>query len=181
MYRRYWFHLEHVHGYADEQALQIVRERFPDRPVPGGTRAAELAAKRQDQLEAKAQAEAEKHRFAAEQLATYGRMVASELFGVTTVKIYANGYIRFGFIPGSYQKLLSIQATDSTAKKSVAGRAAGAILTGGINLHSSNKRGDVYLTIVTDVGSKVLHKDPPATSDLKAVKLLEAVGNSVIS
>lgn len=44
----------------------------------------------------------------------------------------------------------------------------------------SNKRGDVYLTIVTDTKTHVLHEDPPTAHGMKASKRLEAAGAAVI-
>lgn len=71
-------------------------------------------------------------------------------------------------------------ASSDVSKKSGLGRGAAAVMTGGLNLAGSNKRGDVYLTISTDVTTHVLHEDPPTAMNLKQVKRLEAAGLAVL-
>lgn len=128
---------------------------------------------------AKRQAKADR---AAAVLNRYGRQVANHTFGMRTVRIYDKGYVRvsmFG-VGGDFQQLLSIEASSDVSKKSGLGRGAVAIVTAGVNLAGSNKRGDVYLTIVTKGTTHVLHEDPPTVMNLRASKSLEAAGRAVI-
>lgn len=132
------------------------------------------AAKKQQKVRAKADQQA-----AEEALA--GRQVASEVFGGKTVKIYQKGYVRVGmFGKGPLEQLTSIEASSDVTKKTGVGRTAMAAMTLGANLATSNKRGDVYLTIVTDRTTHVLHEDPPTDRNLKASKTLEGAGRGVL-
>lgn len=122
---------------------------------------------------------------AVEQAATaakVGKLVASGNFGTKTVKIYQNGFIQIGLFASKapYERLHSIEASADVGKKTGIGRVVVAVPTQGLNLLTSNKRGDVYLTIVTNRKTHVLHDEPPTTSKVKASKKLEAAGNAVI-
>jgi hypothetical protein len=80
-----------------------------------------------------------------------------------------------------YEKLISIEYSGEVQKKSAAGRAAGAVFTGGLNLLASNKRGDIYLTIVTENTTHQLHQDPPTAPSIRAVQQLAAAGKGVLA
>lgn len=110
----------------------------------------------------------------------YGRMTATGVLGGKTVRIYDKGYVRVGVFGGSYERLLSIEASHDVGKKTGVGRAAFAVATAGTNLLTSNKRGDVYLTIVTDKQTHVLHEEPPTARNIKQSKALEAAGQAVL-
>lgn len=131
-------------------------------------------ARRKQQIESRAK----------EDLDRYGEKIADEMFGMRTVRIYSQGYVRVSLpLLGSnarYERLQSIESSADVSKKSGLGRGAAAVVTAGYSLMSSNKRGDVYLTISTDVSTHVLHEDPPTAMNLKAAKRLEAAGRSVI-
>jgi len=142
------------------------------------------AGKRERKEQEKAPRLQEREERAADELARYGRMVANEVFGMRTVRIYDKGFVRVS-VPlfGSntrFEQLVSIEASSDVSKKSGAGRGAAALMTGGLSLASSNKRGDVYLTITTDATTHVLHEDPPTATNLKHVKRLEAAGLAVL-
>ena len=113
-----------------------------------------------------------------------GAEVESGVFGGRQVKIFQNGYVQVGFmlLAGrmAHERLMAIEASSDVGKKSAVGRGAGAVMTGGLNLLGSNKRGDVYLTIVTDQNTHVLHEDPPTAGNMRTSKRLEAAGNAVI-
>jgi|694.fasta_scaffold117138_2 hypothetical protein len=85
-----------------------------------------------------------------------GRVVLSSKLHTfkSKVVLYEKGYVSIG---GGYpEKLLAISGNADVTKKSGAGRAAGALLTFGTNLDASTTmRGNVYLTILTDVKSHV--------------------------
>lgn len=112
-----------------------------------------------------------------------GKEITSGTFGGSKVTIFEQGFVRLGFIVGGKtvepDRLISIEASDITQKKSGAGRAVGALASGGLNLLGSNKRGDAFLTIVTDKTTHVL-KEASNDGSLKTAKKLEAAGNSVL-
>lgn len=114
-----------------------------------------------------------------------GREVESGTFASKTIRIYELGFVR---VTGLFERsdnviprrLISIEASADVGKKSGVGRTVGAAMTGGFSLLGSNKRGDVYLTIVTDGQTYALHETPPTERNMKTSKKLEAVGNSVM-
>jgi hypothetical protein len=55
------------------------------------------------------------------------------------------------------------------------------MMTGGLNLLGSNKRGDVYLVIVTDRNTHALRESPPTSWNLTASKKLAAAGQAVLN
>lgn len=126
-----------------------------------------------------------KEREEQETLERCGREVARDTFALKTVAIYENGYVRvggaFGLGKSEYEKLIAIESSADITKKTGAGRAAGAVLTGGLNLLSSNKRGDAYLSIVTEVRTHVLHEESPTAIAMKSIKKLEGAGNGVLN
>jgi hypothetical protein len=142
------------------------------------------AAKKAHKEEIKKERAQEKAEKDAADRATAGEQVESAMFGLKTVMIHQNGYVRVGgamfTANAQYERLISIEASSDVSKKSGLGRGAAAVMTMGVNLAGSNKRGDVYLTIVTDRTTHVLHEDPPTAMNLKASKKLEAAGNAVI-
>lgn len=146
----------------------------------------EKRARKRAELEARVEQrkaeKAERKAAQAELEAQLGPVVAQELFTTKMVTIYQNGFVKVrGLLGGSAERLLSISATSDITKKTGLGRAAGAVATGGLNLLSPNKRGDVYLVIVTDKTTHTLHTDTPTANDLKNAKTLEAAGLTVIA
>lgn len=118
-------------------------------------------------------------------VARYGHETLSKAFGPAIVHIYANGYVKvqngFGRLDSvPFERLLSIEASADVTKKSGLGRGAAAVVTLGVNLAGSNKRGDVYLTIATDRKTHVLHVSPPTTGNMEASKALEAAGRATL-
>ena len=101
-------------------------------------------------------------------------------WGLKSVEIFSDCTVRVG--SGSVEQLLSIEASmDNLQKKSAAGRAVGFVFTGGLNMLSPNKRGDITLTIVTDSQVHVIHTDRPQENQLKDVLKMEAAGKGVIA
>lgn len=116
----------------------------------------------------------------------YGRRVESGAFGMKMVYIYSNGYVKVAGLFASerntpYQRLLGIESSADVTKKSALGRGLGVVATGGLNTLYSNKRGDVYLTIVTDTTTYALHMDPPTSSAIRAANVLAAAGHVVLA
>ncbi len=111
-----------------------------------------------------------------------GKKVADELFALKRVRIYENGYIEVGLgLVSTPEKLVSIQSSADISKKTGLGRAAAGVMTGGLSLMGANRRGDLMLVIDTENETRVLNTDDPTTEDMKAMKKLEAVGNSVLA
>jgi hypothetical protein len=117
----------------------------------------------------------------------YGRVVVDEFFGTSRVRITDSGFVQYGtgWLPGKsrpYHRLIDISLDAQIQKKSGAGRAAGAVLTGGLNLMVANTRGDIYLTITTDDEVHVLTADAGAhgPADLKRGHKLVAAGQAIL-
>ena len=112
---------------------------------------------------------------------TYGRLVMSSTFAARTIRLYSNGYVQIGIFAknASFEKLLGISGSANVAKKTGIGRSAGALLTGGANLLTSNKRGDVYLTIITDTKTYAFDETPGIDGIQRMNKLVTA-GESIL-
>lgn len=138
-------------------------------------------AKKVEKEKAKAAAQAADAARRKEEVEQYGRQLASETIGLKSVKIYEKGYVKVGMM-GSFEKLKSIEATANVQKKTGAGRAVTAVLTAGTNLMTTpNKRGDIFLTIVTASNVHTVHTDVITEWDLKALYKLEQIGKSVLA
>ena len=114
----------------------------------------------------------------------WGQVVASGLLGSKNVRIYSKGFVSVGFLFASKtppQKLMQISGNADVTKKTGLGRGVGFALTGGANvLFSPNKRGDIYLVIVTDKRTYQLHCSPPTKQDMQTFHLLLTAGQSVV-
>jgi Short C-terminal domain len=134
---------------------------------------------------AKQQREASKANNSAQVSEQCGSPVISHRFGSSYITIYQKGYVQvkgmFGLATSPPEKLVAIQYSADVQKKTGLGRAAGAVLTNGLNLFvSPNRRGDIYLTIVTETATHPLKVDPPTASDMASAQALEAAGNAVL-
>lgn len=147
-------------------------------------REAVKAQKRERRQQERAARQDERRQRAADELARYGNKIADELFGLRTIRIYDKGFVRVS-IPmlgsnAKFERLIDIEASADVSKKTGLGRGAAAVATMGWSLATSNKRGDVYLTITTDVTTHVLHEEPPTSMNLKQVRRLEAAGRAAV-
>lgn len=114
---------------------------------------------------------------------TVGRTVESERFGGKTITIYANGYVQVAglFSSPPPEKLVQIVADVQVTMKTGIGRGAAAVVTGGWSLATTpNKRGDIFLTILTEQQTHKLHTNVPTDEDIKKVKTLEVAGQAVL-
>jgi len=123
---------------------------------------------------------------AAEELRRCGRQIYQGFIGLQQVTFYENGYVKVSLIGlkgvSDFEKLLAIDGDiDNVVKKTGLGRGAGAVLTLGLNTLTPNKRGDIYLTIVTDKTVHTLHTDFAASTNIKEVKRMEQVGKGLIA
>lgn len=117
--------------------------------------------------------------------------IASGKVGWTKVRIFKSGYVTIN--DGVPEKLMAISSSVNVSKKTGAGQAIGqtalflgsaGVLSGG----TSNRRGDVYLTIVTELKTHSLHEDLNSVSaslknyeSEKTVLELEAAGNAALN
>jgi hypothetical protein len=111
-----------------------------------------------------------------------GRKLASEMFANRSITIYENGYVKVrGLTGGRPERLLQIVSSADVTKKSGVGRAVGAVASAGWSVLGSNKRGDVYLVIVTNKTTHTLHTDMPYAHDIRSARTLEAAGLAAIA
>jgi len=162
------------------QSIRIHRKEVSDL-VAGGLSPA--AAKRQIS-DAKVEADAQEKKRDKETLTRAGEEMVNVVLinGITNVrvKVFKNGYVKVGTNP--IEELISISSSmENLGKKSAAGRAVGFYLTGGLNMLSPNKRGDITLTIATVNNLHVIHTDYPTETQLKGVLALETAGKAVVS
>ena len=129
--------------------------------------------------------ESDKKQKKLDEAATYGRVVVDDVFAGKFIKIYEKGYVRVAGLlslgSAPIEKLLQISASADIAKKSALGRTIAAGATMGLNLLSPNKRGDAYLTIVTESKTHSLHMDPPTKRDMQALHKIVTAGEAVLS
>jgi hypothetical protein len=114
----------------------------------------------------------------------HGDLVANETFGGRRVKVFKNGYVTVNSTFNRHppvERLISITDDSNITKKSGLGRGVAAVATGGLNLLSSNKRGDAYLTIVTDTQTHVLHSEAPIAAEMRSLKRLAGAAQRAVS
>lgn len=140
--------------------------------------------KRQTRQDDKAQKAAALAAVVADEVERYGTCVYDGMFGSKTVRIYDKGYVRVAFLAlGSrapFERLIDIETSVDVQKKTGVGRAVGAAFTLGVNLASSNKRGDIWITVITDGRTHMLHEDPPNAFNIAQAKKISGIGQSVV-
>lgn len=115
-----------------------------------------------------------------------GDLIEKQSVSLKTIAIFSKGYVRVGGFMGlgsaPYEKLFAIEDSTDIQKKTGLGRTLMAGATLGANLAlTPNKRGDAYLTIVTEVRSHAIHVETPNAMQLKAIKSVAAAGRAVIA
>lgn len=104
----------------------------------------------------------------------HGRTVEYQGFGGKMVTIFSNGFVQVAgvFSSPAPEKLIQIESnivvTNRSARSGVIVRAL------------SNKRGDIYLTILTDKQTHSLQSRAPTDNEIKAVRALELAGKAVL-
>jgi hypothetical protein len=117
-----------------------------------------------------------------DEFAKYGRTVLDETCAGKRVRLYENCYVRVSYIAGGeFEKLLGVSGTADVAKKTALGRTLAAGATMGFSLLSSNKRGDMYLTITTDRKAHQMHMSPPTELELKSMHKISTTASSLLS
>lgn len=117
---------------------------------------------------------------------TFGNVAGSGLFGSKYVTIYSKGFVSvssgMGVFKGQVEELLDISGETDINKKTGLGRAAGAVLTGGFSLIASpNQRGNLYLTITTNLQVHSLFSERPDEATIKVLNQLVGAGKAAIS
>ncbi len=114
----------------------------------------------------------------------YGTVAIQKTFFNRMIVIYSKGYVlvsRNVFNPkGEPEKLLAMDYSADITKKTGLGRATAAVLTSGLNLLSSNKRGDAYLTIVTEKQTYSLRSEAPTAFDTKNGQALASTARAIL-
>lgn len=116
----------------------------------------------------------------------FGEQVGRGQLGADVVALFANGYVQVlrntgGFkLSGEVEKLVAIKATANYHKKTATGRVVGAMVTGGLNLMSSNNRGELLLTVTTDKAVHTVLSQRPSQAQVERLFELEAIGNSIL-
>ena len=115
-------------------------------------------------------------------LEKHGRLISDEVFFGKRIRLYSKGFVRVGSTKSApYEKLLGISGSADVSKKTALGRGIVAGMTMGTNLLvSPNKRGDVYLTIVTDRKTHALHQSPPGVKDIQAMHQIVTAGEAIL-
>ena len=125
----------------------------------------------------------------AENLEKYGKQVARGIIQATIIELYEKGFVRVahyrglvGELVGDFEKLVGIDGSDGNVqKKSAGGRAAGALMTGGLNMLSSNIRGDLILTVVTDNQVHSISTQVGSSSTLEDIQTLVTAGKALLA
>ena len=116
-------------------------------------------------------------------LEKYGKLISDETFFAKRIRLYSKGFIRLGVTSNApYEKLLGISGSVDATKKTALGRSLAFGLTMGYSylLNPNDKRGDVYLTIVTDKTTHALHQSPPSAKAIQAMHQLVAAGEAIL-
>lgn len=156
---------KHALGFTEEKARMKADEKSAKQAVKAATKAAEKAEE-------------------ATIKAALGKCALDTRFNLKRIRIYQGGYVQIG--NQSPERLLGISGQADISSKTGLGRTAGSIgfmaitLLPPINLLGPSVRGDLMLTIVTDKETHVIHTRTPMSEDLKALRALDATGNSIL-
>jgi hypothetical protein len=187
---RYWdgtWWTDHLAAYP-QQSTVAVNAGGASRTQDRVAREQDRLARRQHRLARQQERQARRQEQAQEQArrrraqaAAYGRNIADTYFAGTRVRLYDRGYVSLTlFGTPRYERLISVESSADVTKKTFAGRAVTAAMTGGINLLGPNKRGDVYLLVTTEVTTHTLRASPPTASNMVAAKSLAAAGQALL-
>lgn len=114
----------------------------------------------------------------------YGEIVVTAKFGgMKKVSLHSKGYV--SGICNPPEKLIAITGSADVAKKSGLGRGLGIVATAGLSTFGSNMRGDVYVTIVTNVKTHTIHVDmkhqPSGQNPVGEMQKLLATGEALLA
>lgn len=133
-------------------------------------------------MEQAKQAMAEKERLkglSSDELAMYGGKVLDETFLMKRIRLYEKGFVRVTVAPlggGEFEKLRKVSGEANVQSKTGVGRFVAGVLTAGNNiLVTGNKRGGIYLTIVTDKKTHSLHADASIVGPDSVIKAMHKI------
>ena len=158
---------------AAKQAKEIAKAaKTAERQARSAVKRAELEARVQARKDEKAQS-----------LEAAGKEISSDLLGGKFIKFYENGYVSVSsWGGGNPEKLVDVSADADVSKKTGLGRAVVGVATLGLNIGTtSNMRGDIYVSIVTEVTTHMIHVTPPSESAVKAARKIEATGKGLLT
>jgi hypothetical protein len=164
-----------------KEALKLAKDKA--RAEKSAERKAEAAAKRAA-LEARVQARKdEKAQQVEKNLESFGNEISREVLGGKFVKFYDKGYVSVSaWGGGEPEKLVDVTTTADVSKKTGLGRAVVGVATVGLNIGAtSNMRGDIYVSIVTEKTTHMIHVTPPSESSVKTARKIEATGKGLIT
>jgi uncharacterized membrane protein YhaH (DUF805 family) len=107
----------------------------------------------------------------------YGKPIASGAFGWTFVEVYKSGHVRVS--RGAMQQLLGIEFTDLSQRKNQIGRVVGFLGTGGLNMATSTRKGEAYLSITTPSGVRTVKTSEARPSDIETAQKLVAAAKAI--
>lgn len=175
---------------ARDEALRLKAElKAQHRQEKEDNRALKRAAHEEKQVQRRKEIEARKQMQVEQDLRNrenYGSLLLEEVCAGKLVRLYDKCYVRvsgaiFGKGDAPFEKLMGISSSADIQKKTGIGRAVAAAATGGASLIlTTNRRGDMYLTIVTDRRTHKIHRDKPLKSDLKAMHSIVATGQALL-
>lgn len=117
--------------------------------------------------------------------AEIGDCLIDRLFALSRIRIYEHGFVQIGST--APERLLAIKGEADINSKTGPGRFVGSIiampLLGGVpnNMLGPSVRGDLMLTIHTDVDTHTIHTRTPMPEFIKALRELDTVGNSILA
>lgn len=125
---------------------------------------------------------AEKERLkglSSDELALYGGKVLDEIFLMKRIRLYEKGFVRITVATsrgGEFEKLRKVSGEANVQSKTGVGRFAAGVVTLGANtVFTSNKRGGIFLTIVTDKKTHSLHADASIVGPDSIIKAMHKI------
>lgn len=118
----------------------------------------------------------------------FGRELLNVVFAGKIVRLYDGGYVRICMtFPGKtvmnstpFERLLAVSHSGDVTKKSGLGRTVAAGLTLGANLLTPSNRGDLFISLVTEANTHLLHTSRPTKEDLGSINQIVAVANLIL-
>lgn len=165
-----------------ETSMEAFREREREKNAP------KLAEKLKDPKFAAKHAKKEAIRLADEERKRVayekaGALISSGAFHTKKFRFFENGYVAVDgwALKGLPEKLIDVTSSVDVQKKTGFGRAAGAVITAGVNLAGPNLRGDIYLYVITEETTHTIHLDPPSPFEVNNARKVEALGKACLA
>lgn len=113
----------------------------------------------------------------------YSGLRFGEIAGGKVIKFFDKSYVSVSaWGAGEPEKLIDVTATADFSNKTGLGRAVVGVATVGLNIvATSNMRGDIYVSIVTEKTTHVIHLTQPSERSVKTARKIEATGKGLVS